>query len=123
MMYYSKDSENLGEEMMDMLFGCKMPLSAGSQKETFQALVEETLGETCEFEAVKNLHEKMGELIEEHKEELQPLVLDRNEVKTLFAQSGVANSIKKGGFYMGSPAIDAGIWRRAVVRFKQSGQR
>ena len=39
------------------------------------------------------------------------------------AQSGVANSIKKGGFYMGSPAIDAGIWRRAVVRFKQSGQR
>lgn len=91
MMYYSKDSENLGEEMMDMLFGCKMPLSAGSQKETFQALVEETLGETCEFEAVKNLHEKMGELIEEHKEELQPLVLDKNEVKTLFAQSGVAN--------------------------------
>ncbi len=91
MMYYSKDAENLGEEMMDLLFGCKLPLTAGGQKETFQALVEETLGETCEFEAVKNIHEKMAELIEEHKEELQPLVLDKNEVKTLFAQSGVAN--------------------------------
>lgn len=38
------------------------------------------------------------------------------------AQSGVAGSIRKPGMYMGSPAIDAGIWRRAVVRFKQSGQ-
>ena len=38
------------------------------------------------------------------------------------AQSGVAGNIRKAGTYMGSPAIDAGIWRRAVVRFKQSGQ-
>ena len=38
------------------------------------------------------------------------------------AQSGVPNSVKKAGVYMGSPAIDAGTWRRAVVRFKQSGQ-
>ena len=39
------------------------------------------------------------------------------------AQSGIANSIKKPGMYMGYPAIDAGIWRRAVVKFKQSGTR
>ena len=39
------------------------------------------------------------------------------------AQSGIPNSIRKPGTYMGSPAIDASIWRRAVVRFKQSGQK
>ena len=39
------------------------------------------------------------------------------------AQSGIPNSIRKPGMYMGYPAIDAGIWRRAVVRFKQSGQK
>ena len=38
------------------------------------------------------------------------------------AQTGIAGNIKKAGTYMGSPAIDAGIWRRAIVRFKQSGQ-
>lgn len=38
------------------------------------------------------------------------------------AQSGVAGNIRKPGQYMGSPAIDASIWRRAAVRFKQSGQ-
>ncbi len=39
------------------------------------------------------------------------------------AQSGVPSSVRKPGMYMGYPAIDASIWRRAVVRFKQSGQR
>ena len=38
------------------------------------------------------------------------------------AQTGVPNSIKKPGMYMGYPAIDASVWRRAVVRFKQSGK-
>lgn len=38
------------------------------------------------------------------------------------AQTGVPNSIRKPGTYMGYPAIDASIWRRAVVRFKQSGK-
>ena len=38
------------------------------------------------------------------------------------AQSGVAGNIRKPGMYSGSPAIDAGVWRRASVRFKQSGQ-
>ena len=38
------------------------------------------------------------------------------------AQTGVPGNIRKPGTYMGSPAIDAATWRRAVVKFKQSGQ-
>lgn len=34
------------------------------------------------------------------------------------AQSGIAGSIKKPGMYMGSPAIDASIWRRSTVGYK-----
>lgn len=41
----------------------------------------------------------------------------------LGAQSGVTGTITKPGIYMGSPALEAGIWRRAAVKFKQSGQR
>lgn len=90
-LYYSKNSEELKEPFVEQLLGCPLPLSAGGQKETFQALIEETLGETCDIEAVKNIHEKLNEMVEEHKEEPEPLVLDKNEVKTLFASSGVAN--------------------------------
>lgn len=90
-LYYTKDAEELQENLMDQLLGCPAPMSAGIQKETFQTLIEETLGETCELEMVKSIHEKLQEMVTEHKEEPAPLVLDKNEVKTLLAGSGVAN--------------------------------
>jgi len=90
-LYYSKDAEELQENFMDQLLGCPAPMSAGSQKETFQTIIEETLGENCELEMVKNIHEKLQEMVIEHKEEPAPLVLDKNEVKTLLADSGVSN--------------------------------
>lgn len=54
-------------------------------------LIEETLQETCSIEAVINIHEKLNEMIEEHKDDPTPLVLDKDEVKTVFASSGVSN--------------------------------
>lgn len=35
------------------------------------------------------------------------------------AQAGVAGSVRKPGMYQGSPAIDAGNWRRSSIGFKQ----
>ena len=90
-LYYSKNPEELKDEFVDQLLGCPLPLSAGNQRETFQTLVEETLGADCEFEAVKNIHEKLNEMAEEHKDEPEPLILDKNEVKTILAGSGVSN--------------------------------
>lgn len=90
-LYYSKDSEELHDDFVNQLFGCELPLTAGVQRETFQSLVVETLGEDCEYEIVKNIHDKLNEIIEEHKmkEIPEPLVLDKVEVKNLFSESGV----------------------------------
>lgn len=90
-LYYSKNAELLNYNFIEQLLGCPLPLSAGNQRETFQSLVEETLGDACSIETVKNIHEKLSEMVEEHKEELQPFMLDKNEAKTLFASSGVSN--------------------------------
>ena len=38
------------------------------------------------------------------------------------AQTGVPGNIRKPGMYMGYPAIDAALWRRAVVKFKQAAK-
>ena len=89
MLYYSKNPEELREGFVQGLFGCGTPLSAGDQKETFNAMIEETLGEDCDYEAVRNIHEKLQELVEERKDEPEPLVLDKAEVKQLLAGSGV----------------------------------
>lgn len=90
-LYYSADSEELHQDFVQQLLGCEVPLSAGGQKETFQTLISETLGEECEYEIVRNIHEKLNEIIEEHKvkEIPEPLTLDKTEVKNLFADCGV----------------------------------
>lgn len=92
-LYYTKDGEDLKDGLVDALFGCPLPLSAGNQKETFHAIIEETLEDTCDIELVKNIHEKLTELVEDHKmkEIAEPLILDKHEVKTILADSGVSN--------------------------------
>ena len=89
LLYYSKNAENLSNGLTDVLLGCVPPLTAGSQKETFKALIEETLGDDCEYEVVKNIHENLNELIEQNAENPEPLELDKAEVKYLLAKSGV----------------------------------
>lgn len=88
-LYYTKDTNELEVAFMEQLLGCTIPLSAGTQKETFQILIEETLGETCDIQTVKNIHEKLNEMIEENKDNPVPLSLDKKEVKSLLSQSGV----------------------------------
>ena len=88
-LYYTKKSEDLQPEMIDQLLGANMPMSADTQKETFQMIIEDTLGEDGDYETVRNIHETLNDLIEEHKEEPEPLALDKTEIKKIFEQSGV----------------------------------
>ncbi len=91
LLYYSKNPEELQEGFVDRLFDCPLPLSAGGQKETFQTLIEDTLGEDCSIEMVKDIHERFTELAQEHKESPEPLSLDKTQVKTILADSGVTD--------------------------------
>ena len=88
-LYYTKKSEDLQPELISQLSGAKMPMSAHTQREIFQMIIENTLGEDGDYETVRNIHETLNELIEEHKEEPEPLSLDKTEVKKIFEKSGV----------------------------------
>ena len=88
-LFYSKDGNDLHDIFIEQMLGCPIPLPAGYQKESFQAIIEETLGEDCNYETVKTIHENLTELIEEHKDAPEPLILDKYQVKTLLENSGV----------------------------------
>ena len=90
LLYYIKKPEDMPEEFIDKVLGCRIPMAAKEQKETFQAIVEETLGESCDFETVKNIHENLSELLEETKDEPVPLTLDKVQVKQLLENNGAS---------------------------------
>ncbi|MBQ4284092.1 MAG: DUF4317 domain-containing protein, partial [Lachnospira sp.] len=87
--YYTKDSDDFQQGFLSYVLSCEIPLPAGNQKETFQNLVVETLGEECDYETIKNIHENLNELIEERKSSPEPVALDKTEVKELLSKSGV----------------------------------
>ena len=88
-LYYTKNPEDLRSGLVDQLLGCVLPLTAKTQKETFQTIIEDTLGSDCDYETIRNIHENLHEMMEEKKEEPYPLVLDKTDIKNLLAGSGV----------------------------------
>lgn len=88
-LYSSKQAEELQPEFIENVLGCTFPMSAGSQKSTFHAVVMNTLGEDCEYDVIRNIHENLNEIIEEAKESPEPPVLTKPEVKRLLANSGI----------------------------------
>lgn len=90
LLYYSKNANAFSVPLIEEILGCKLPMTAKDQKETFQHLLEETLQDECEFEIVKNIHEALNELIETKKEDPDPLELDKAEVRYILEESGVS---------------------------------
>lgn len=90
LLYYSKNPEQMPQQVINEVLGCELPMTAKSQKETFQAIVEETLGDNCDFETVMSIHENLNELLEETKDEPAPLTLDKNQVKRILETNGAS---------------------------------
>lgn len=90
-LYYTKKSEDLQPELIEQLLGARMPMSANTQKETFQMLIEDTLGEDGDYETIRNIHDTLNDMIGEHKEEPEPLQLDKTDVRKVFEKSGVSS--------------------------------
>lgn len=88
-LYYSKNADDLHDGFIEQLLGCPLPLAANDQKESFQAIIEETLGEECSYETVRTIHENLSEMLEEHKDSPEPLMLDKYQVKNLLETSGI----------------------------------
>lgn len=89
-LYYSKKPEELQEDFISAALGCDLPLSAAGQRETFNTLLADTLGEQCDYEVVKNIHEELNEMLDEHNrmEEPEPLTLEKQDIRRLMADSG-----------------------------------
>ena len=88
-LYYSKNPEELQQDFVDQVLGCVLPLSATDQKETFNTLIAESLGDDCDYEVVRNIHENINGIIETNKDNPDPVELSKSDVKYILEESGV----------------------------------
>ena len=91
-LYYTKDAEEGQSAFVDSVFRTPPPMPAVVQKQTFQSVLGEALGEECSFQVVQSVHEQLCGLIQEHKEskEPQPLTISRKTVGQVLSSCGVS---------------------------------
>ena len=89
LLYYSRKCEELQQDLINFLFGAESPLTAGDQKDAFNMLVSSVCADEGDIEVMKNIHDSLTELVEENKDNPDPLVIGRTEVKKILSESGV----------------------------------
>ncbi len=88
-LYFTKKANDLQELFIEEVLGSYIPLDAQAQKDNFNIILEDSLGEECDYEIVKNVHENLNQILEENKENPDPVELARADVKRLLEHSGV----------------------------------
>lgn len=85
-LYYTKKSADLQQELIDEVLGVEIPKSADEQKESFKYLLQDVMNEKLNYENMRLLHDKLNELVEEHVEDAEPYEVDKNDVRKILQE-------------------------------------
>lgn len=88
-LYYSKNPEELQPDFVESFLGCQIPLTAKEQKERFDGLLEEILGDECRYTVVHEIYTDLLEIVEQGREAAEPVKLGKEEIRTLLAGNAV----------------------------------
>lgn len=89
MLYFTKKPEDLQPEFVEAMFGGRAPLPSNLQKDVFDSVVQNAIGEDADYDIMKNIHDNLNDMIEDHEGDPEPLELSKNDVKQLLQDSGV----------------------------------
>ncbi len=91
-LYYTKDTKDSQEALVEALFNAPIPKPAAEQKVAFEALLTTALGEECSLDVVQTVHDQICQRIEMHKEAKvpEPLLVSKEDVKEVLSSCGVS---------------------------------
>lgn len=90
-LFYTHSTKLSNEALIDALFHVPAPKPAAEQKQSFEALLSNSLGDACSMDVVQIVHEQLRQSIDMHKEskDPDPLLVDKEQLKTVLRSSGV----------------------------------
>lgn len=91
-LYYTKKSSDIQEEFVNSVLGSKMTVSADEQKEMFNGIVENVLGENADCETVKDIHQNIYNAIIEHGVDPEPYKIGKDDMRKIFEDSNVLHA-------------------------------
>ena len=88
-LYFTRKADDVQPGFVDAIFGAEAPLSAPEQRETFQTILEQTIGEDGDLTVVKNIHEMLSEMVIGNADNPEPLMIGKKEMRQVLEDAGV----------------------------------
>lgn len=122
-LYYSRDAAENHQGFVDTVFHVEPPMPAEQQKQTFQAVLRDSLADECSFDVVQAVQDQLCGMIEMHKESKvpEPLVISKGTVKQVLSSCGVTQE-HTAAFeekYVSEFGEDTGLSPKNLVDTKQ----
>lgn len=92
-LYYTKKTEELQEQLTQALFGVNIPLSAEAQKSMFQKILGNVLENRAGYSIVMDVYDRLYELLEEGKDDPDPVTVGKHELRRILENSGAAEEV------------------------------
>ena len=90
MLYFSKKPDDIQPEFIQAMFGGVAPTSAPEQKTFFNNVVSDTIGDDADYDIMRNIHENLQTMMDNHAGDDEPLELMKKDLRDLLTDSGVS---------------------------------
>ena len=87
-LWYAKNEESRHDELAAALLGMDLPMPRTAEQDVFREVIEVSLGKDCSFENVKNISEAVNRILEEGKDEPEPVLLGQHEIRQILYDNG-----------------------------------
>ena len=87
-LWYAKNEESRHDELAAALLGMDLPMPRTAEQDVFREVIEVSLGKDCSFENVKNISEAVNRILEEGKDEPEPVLLGQHEIRQILCDNG-----------------------------------
>ena len=92
-LYCTKKTEELQEQLTQALFGVNIPISAEAQKSMFQKILGNVLENRAGYSIVMDVYDRLYELLEEGKDDPDPVTVGKYELRRILENSGAAEEV------------------------------
>lgn len=91
-LYYTRKPDGIHHEFISAVFNTEPPMTASEQKEAFRTALSDALEDECSIDVAQSVHERLREMISEHKDskDPEPLVITAKDVGVILQECGVA---------------------------------
>lgn len=90
-LYYTKTPKAPNESIINNVLGCEFVMTADDEKETFQKVLNDVVGDELDYTIITHVNEKIRETIDTSKNETELTVIDDIKLRDILSDIGVSD--------------------------------